>query len=72
MLWEERMGPLFTRLEHHYDTPKAWDNALAEHRIVFDAIGRLYGARFLPEGTTASRVAGRTVAGCDPGAAGMS
>ena len=23
MLWEERMGPLFTRLEHHYDTPKA-------------------------------------------------
>jgi DNA-binding GntR family transcriptional regulator len=24
----------------HYDTPKAWDNALAEHRIVFDAIGR--------------------------------
>ena len=40
MLWEERMGPLFTRLEHHYDTPKAWDNALAEHRIVFDAIGR--------------------------------
>jgi DNA-binding FadR family transcriptional regulator len=40
MLWEERMGSLFTRLEHHYDTPKAWDNALAEHRIVLDAIGR--------------------------------
>jgi len=40
MLWEERMGPLFTRLEHHYDTPKAWDNALAEHRIVLDAIER--------------------------------
>jgi DNA-binding FadR family transcriptional regulator len=40
MLWEERMGPLFTRLEHHYDTPKAWDNALAEHRVVFEAIER--------------------------------
>jgi DNA-binding GntR family transcriptional regulator len=21
MLWEERMGPLYKRLEHHYDTP---------------------------------------------------
>jgi DNA-binding FadR family transcriptional regulator len=40
MLWEERMGPLFTRLEHHYDTPKSWDNALNEHRVVFDAIDR--------------------------------
>ena len=40
MLWEERMGPLFTRLEHHYDTPQSWDNALAEHRLVFDAIAR--------------------------------
>jgi len=40
MLWDERMGPLFTRLEHHYDTPRAWDSALAEHRDVFDAIAR--------------------------------
>ena len=39
-LWDERMGPLFTRLEHHYDTPKAWDSALTEHCAVFDAIGR--------------------------------
>jgi len=39
-LWDERMGPLFTRLEHHYDTPKAWDSALTEHFAVFDAIGR--------------------------------
>jgi len=39
-LWDERMGPLFTRLEHHYDTPKAWDSALTEHRTVLDAIGR--------------------------------
>jgi len=47
MLWEERMGPLFTRLEHHYDTPKSWDNALAEHRLVLDAIIRrdVEGAR---------------------------
>src|SRR5881394_2705389 len=22
MLWEERMGPLFAQLEHHYDTPE--------------------------------------------------
>jgi DNA-binding FadR family transcriptional regulator len=46
-LWEERMGPLFTRLEHHYDTPKSWDSALAEHRMVFDAIARrdVEGAR---------------------------
>ena len=40
MLWEERMGPLFTRLEHHYDTPKSWDNALNEHRVVLEAIER--------------------------------
>jgi DNA-binding FadR family transcriptional regulator len=38
MLWDERMGPLFTRLEHHYDTPKAWDNALNEHQVVLNAI----------------------------------
>ena len=40
MLWEERMGPLFTRLEHHDDTPKSWDNALNEHRVVLEAIER--------------------------------
>jgi hypothetical protein len=34
-------------------------NALAERARLFDAIGRLCEARFLPEGTTASRVAGR-------------
>jgi DNA-binding FadR family transcriptional regulator len=47
MLWEERMGPLFTRLEHHYDTPKAWDNALTEHRAVLEAVKRhdVAGAR---------------------------
>jgi DNA-binding FadR family transcriptional regulator len=38
MLWEERMGPMFTRLGHHYDNPKTWDAAMAEHRDVVDAI----------------------------------
>ena len=28
MLWEERMGPLFAQLEHHYDTPELWFPAL--------------------------------------------
>ena len=40
MLWEERMGPLFTRLEHHYDNPRLWTSAIAEHRLVLDAIIR--------------------------------
>jgi len=40
MLWEERMGPLFTRLEHHYDNPSQWTRAIAEHRAVLDAIAR--------------------------------
>jgi DNA-binding FadR family transcriptional regulator len=40
MLWEERMGPLFAQLEHHYDTPSQWTRAIAEHRAVLDAIAR--------------------------------
>jgi GntR family transcriptional repressor for pyruvate dehydrogenase complex len=40
MLWEERMGPLFKRLGHHYDNPSTWDAAAAEHRDVVDAISR--------------------------------
>ena len=40
MLWEERMGPLFTRLEHHYDNPRLWTSAIAEHRLILDAIAR--------------------------------
>ena len=40
MLWEERMGPLFTRLGHHYDNPQTWDLAADEHRHVVDAIAR--------------------------------
>ena len=38
MLWEERAGPLFKRLEHHYDTPALWQAAMAEHRAVLKAI----------------------------------
>ena len=38
MLWEERMGPLFKQLEHHYDTPELWVAAIAEHRAVLKAI----------------------------------
>jgi DNA-binding FadR family transcriptional regulator len=38
MLWEERMGPLFAQLEHHYDTPELWVAAIAEHRGVLKAI----------------------------------
>jgi DNA-binding FadR family transcriptional regulator len=38
MLWEERAGPLYQRLEHHYDTPGLWTAAMAEHRAVLRAI----------------------------------
>jgi GntR family transcriptional repressor for pyruvate dehydrogenase complex len=38
MLWEERTGPLYQRLEHHYDTPALWTAAMAEHRAVLKAI----------------------------------
>src|SRR5438874_6464634 len=38
MLWEERMGPLYKQLEHHYDTPGLWHAAIGEHRGVLKAI----------------------------------
>jgi DNA-binding FadR family transcriptional regulator len=38
MLWEERTGELFTRLEHHYDSPELWRAAIGEHRAVLKAI----------------------------------
>jgi GntR family transcriptional repressor for pyruvate dehydrogenase complex len=37
-LWEERAGPLFSQLEHHFDTPRLWAAALREHRAILDAI----------------------------------
>jgi DNA-binding FadR family transcriptional regulator len=37
-LWEERTGPLYQQLEHHYDTPGLWESATSEHRAVLRAI----------------------------------
>jgi DNA-binding FadR family transcriptional regulator len=37
-LWDERTGPLFQQLEHHYDNPQLWETAMAEHRAVLKAI----------------------------------
>ena len=39
-LWDQRTGPLFLRLEHHFDTPELWSAALREHREVLKAIAR--------------------------------
>ena len=38
MLWVERTGPLYQRLEEHYDSPALWNAAMAEHRAVQKAI----------------------------------
>jgi DNA-binding FadR family transcriptional regulator len=37
-LWDQRTGPLFLQLEHHFDTPDLWDAAIAEHQSVMVAI----------------------------------
>jgi len=39
-LWDQRTGPLFLRLEHHFDTPALWTVALREHRDIVAAIAR--------------------------------
>ncbi len=39
-LWDQRTGPLFLRLEHHFDTPELWNVAIREHREVLAAIAR--------------------------------
>jgi DNA-binding FadR family transcriptional regulator len=38
MLWQDRTGPLYKQLEHHYDSPSLWHSAMAEHRAVVKAI----------------------------------
>jgi len=38
VLWDQRMGPLFLRLEHHFDSPGLWGAAVKEHREVLAAI----------------------------------
>ena len=43
-LWDQRAGALFTRLEHHYDTPALWIVAIKEHREIVAAIARHDGA----------------------------
>lgn len=37
-LWDQRAGPLFVTLEHHFDTPDLWKAAIAEHDAVLAAI----------------------------------
>lgn len=37
-LWDQRTGPLFLRLEHHFDTPELWDAAIAEHEAIVSAV----------------------------------
>ena len=37
-LWDQRAGPLFVTLEHHFDTPDLWKAAIAEHTAVMTAI----------------------------------
>jgi len=37
-LWDERYGPLYKQIEHHYDAPQLWISALAEHRAVLKPI----------------------------------
>ena len=39
-LWDQRSGPLFRRLEEHYDTPELWGHATREHREIYNAIAR--------------------------------
>src|SRR5258706_5604298 len=39
-LWDQRTGPLFLRLQHHFDTPALWAVAIREHREIVAAISR--------------------------------
>jgi GntR family transcriptional repressor for pyruvate dehydrogenase complex len=38
LLWDERSGPLYQQLEHHYDSPELWRAAMNEHRAVLKSI----------------------------------
>lgn len=38
MLWDERTGPLYQQLEHHYDSPALWTAAMEEHEAILAAI----------------------------------
>ena len=39
-LWDQRTGPIFLRLERHFDTPALWTVAIKEHRDIVAAIAR--------------------------------
>ena len=39
-LWDQRTGPLFMQLEHHFTTPDTWTTAIKEHRDVYNAIAK--------------------------------
>ncbi len=44
LLWDERTGPLYQQLEHHYNSPALWMAAMAEHRAVLKAIAARDGS----------------------------
>lgn len=37
-LWENRIGPLYVRLERHFHAPDVWRRAVAEHRDIVAAV----------------------------------
>ena len=39
-LFDERHNPLSAQLGSHFETPRSWAAAIAEHRAVLDAISR--------------------------------
>ena len=39
-LFDERHNPLFEQLGNHFENERSWDQAIAEHRAVLDAIAR--------------------------------
>lgn len=39
-LWDQRVGPLFLRLESHFTKPTTWNMTLKEHRNVLSAIAK--------------------------------
>ncbi|HSC24373.1 MAG TPA: FadR/GntR family transcriptional regulator [Casimicrobiaceae bacterium] len=38
LLWDERGGELYKKLEDHYDSPPLWRAAIGEHRAVLKAV----------------------------------
>ncbi|MBK4735148.1 FadR/GntR family transcriptional regulator [Noviherbaspirillum pedocola] len=37
-LFDARTGPLFDQLHSHFETPRVWAQAVAEHRVVLEAL----------------------------------